>query len=63
MKNKQDTNDLKCFELIISLPKTGESYYAVVPGKTSEKVISSLGAIVYYIRKYGIVDFNLNEMK
>ena len=61
MKNKQDKDELKCFEL--SLPKTGESYYAVVPGKTSEKVISSLGAIVYYIRKYGIVDFNLNEMK
>ena len=63
MKKKKDTNELKCFELIITLPRTGKSYYAVVPGKTSENIIKSLGSIVYYIRKYGIVDFNLNEMK
>lgn len=60
---KKGTNELKCFELIITLPKTGKSYYAVVPAKTSDKIIRSLGSIVYYIRKYGVVDFNLNEMK
>lgn len=60
---KKATNELKCFEVIITLPKTGKEYFAVVPGSTSAKVINALDSIVEYIRKNELINIDISEMK
>ena len=60
---KKDTKEnLKYFEITIILPKDNKNYLVIAPAKTPGKIFEAMGDIIGYVKKYGNLKFEFDEV-